>query len=279
MGYFSKFDLKFNNVSGRLFNKLKRILHSLWMHVLSFLMGTITNVRTESSVVALTFDDGPDPFFTPRLLEILKKYNARATFFMLGENAEKYPELVKRVALEGHLIGNHSWDHPSFPLIQGKERREQMRACQKATEPFGKRFFRPPYGAQSIKSRLDAMLLGYKVITWNMIAVDWLDHSGDIMANRLIGEIQNGSILLFHDSLYNMIEPQYADRESTLKAVELLLTTLSDGFRFVTVSELLQSGVPQKTYWVQQPDIDFLNKLKGHNPKNAFSCGMDEHPK
>jgi peptidoglycan-N-acetylglucosamine deacetylase len=226
-------------------------------------LGTITHVKTSEALLALTFDDGPDPVFTPQLLNILKKYNARATFFMVGENAERHPELVRRIAEEGHTIGNHSWDHPSFPLIRGRERRAQIRACQRAISPFGKRLFRPPYGNQNLMSRLDALTLGYKVITWNLIAVDWLDHTGDMMAKRIIEKIQNGSIILFHDSLYHMVEEQYADRGRTLDAVELLLTTLGGGFRFVSLSELLRHGSPRKTNWIQKPNIDFLNTLKG----------------
>jgi peptidoglycan-N-acetylglucosamine deacetylase len=227
------------------------------------LLGTITNVETSEALVALTFDDGPDPVFTPQLLNILKKYDAHATFFMVGKNAEKYPELVCRIAQEGHAIGNHSWDHPSFSLIQGRERRRQIRACQKAIAPYGKRLFRPPYGNQSLISRLDVLLIGYKVITWNLIAIDWLDHSGAVMANRLKEKIQNGSIILFHDSLYHMVEERYTDRKSTLIAVEMLLKTLGGRFQFVSVSELLRYGRPQKEYWFKKPNIDYLNKLKG----------------
>jgi peptidoglycan/xylan/chitin deacetylase (PgdA/CDA1 family) len=81
----------------------------------------------------MTFDDGPDPEYTPRLLDILKKYQVHATFFiMVGEAAHNHPKLVRQVAQAGHAVGNHSWDHPSFPLISGRERRAQIRACAEA---------------------------------------------------------------------------------------------------------------------------------------------------
>src|SRR5690242_18370490 len=90
-----------------------------------FVFGTITHVSTSKPAVALTFDDGPDPVFTPRLLDILQQHHAKATFFMVGQAAERHPDIVKKVAAAGHAIGNLSWDHPSFPLLTGRERRDQ----------------------------------------------------------------------------------------------------------------------------------------------------------
>ena len=128
-------------------------------------VGTITRVSTSKPVAALTFDDGPDPVFTPRLLAVLHKHQAKATFFMVGKAAERHPDIVKEVAVAGHAIGNHSWDHPSFPLISRRERWAQVRACEKAIAPYGQRLFRPPYGDQNLLSRLEASWLGYQVIT------------------------------------------------------------------------------------------------------------------
>ena len=246
---------------------LKKVIKKLFKLVKPIIvraLGTITHVETADYVIALTFDDGPDPVYTPQLLEILDKYNARATFFMVGRNAEKYPDLVRRIAQKGHAIGNHSWDHPSFPLIKGMEQRAQIRSCQNAIAPFGERLFRPPYGNQSIMSCLDALVLGYKIITWNQIAVDWVDESGEVMAKRLIEKINKGSIVLFHDSLYHMLKKEYTDRTATLIAVEELLAKLSDRYRFVTVSDLLQHGRPQRTLWFQKPVLNLLNDLKGN---------------
>ncbi|MGH8754891.1 MAG: polysaccharide deacetylase family protein [Burkholderiales bacterium] len=124
------------------------------------MIGTITHVSTSDAVAALTFDDGPHPEFTRRLLDILDRYQARATFFIVGRSAQRYPELVKRIAQAGHALGNHSWDHPSFPYISRRERRLQIRACAKAIHPYGLKLFRPPYGNQSIASRLDALCIG-----------------------------------------------------------------------------------------------------------------------
>ena len=230
--------------------------------VMRHIMGTITSVDARDNVAALTFDDGPDPAFTPRLLDILDKHQVSATFFVVGETAQKYPELIRRIAQTRHVIGNHSWDHPAFPLITGRERRAQMRACAKAIAPYGQRIFRPPFGCQNTSSRLSVFWLGYQVVTWNLVAKDWLDHDAEQMVNHLGNKIRPGSIVLFHDSLHDIIEERYINREPTLKAVDMLLEQLGDRFRFVTIPELLQHGRPRRVNWSYQLDRDFLNGLR-----------------
>ncbi len=236
-------------------------------------MGTITHVSTQDPVAALTFDDGPHPESTPRLLDILEKHQARATFFMVGEAAQRYPEIVRRAAQAGHSIGNHTWDHVAVPLITGRERRAQMRACAQAIAPYGQRLFRPPYGYQSVASRLDALWLGYQVVTWNVVAYDWLDHDAQWMADHLASKIKPGSMILFHDVLYRTIEGQYASREPILEAVDMLLERFGDRFRFITVPELLQHGRPQLKNWYWQADPDWLNKLGGQSRQYAPVAG------
>lgn len=225
-------------------------------------MGAITHVRTTDPVVALTFDDGPDPEFTPRFLEILDRHQAHATFFMVGEAAHRYPELVRQVAQAGHAIGNHSWDHPSLPLISGRERRRQIRACGRAIAPYGQGLFRPPFGHQNVASRLDALWLGLKVIAWNLAVEDWLGRDGQWMVDRVTTQLQPGSVVLFHDSLYTFLEERYVNREPTLQAVDLLLKCLGHRFRFVTVPELLRHGSPQHERWYQMGDLEELRQLR-----------------
>jgi peptidoglycan/xylan/chitin deacetylase (PgdA/CDA1 family) len=240
----------FRNVR-RLFNPLK-----------SRILSTITNVETINPVIALTFDDGPNPKYTPRLLKILAKYKAYGTFFMLGKAAQQYPEIVKQVAQGGHAIGNHSWDHPSFPLISGQERRAQIRACANATTPFGSKLLRPPYGHQSVGLRLDALWLGYKIISWNVVAYDWIGHDTNWIINKLIPKIRPGCVILFHDSLYDVLDYSYFNRSSTLEAIERLLEMLSDNYSFITLPELLKHGKLKKQNWSIKPDVEFLNRLK-----------------
>jgi len=225
-------------------------------------MGTITHVSTREPVAALTFDDGPAPEFTPRLLDILERHNARATFFVIGRLAARHRKLVERMSLAGHSIGNHSWDHPSFPLIEGHKRREQMRAWEEATGPYGQRLFRPPYGHQSLASRLDAFWLGYKVVGWSIASEDWLGFDADCLAERVSSKIRPGSVVLFHDALYMVLEDRFADRQPTVEAVNILLKRLGGRFRFVTVPELLKRGCPQQRNWYYREDENWLSKLK-----------------
>jgi peptidoglycan/xylan/chitin deacetylase (PgdA/CDA1 family) len=214
--------------------------------------GTITNVVTKDPVAALTFDDGPHPEYTPRLLNILQRYQARATFFMIGEVAQKHPQLVRRVVQEGHVVGNHSWDHPFFPSLSGRARREQIRACEQVLAPYGERLFRPPYGAQSLASRLDALWLRHKVVTWNLEAKDWRENNPDWMADRLLQGLRPGSIVLLHDAIYRSQQAVPQDnREPMLAALTLFLKRLGGHFRLVTIPELLRHGRPQ---WRTQDD-------------------------
>jgi peptidoglycan/xylan/chitin deacetylase (PgdA/CDA1 family) len=230
-------------------------------------MGTITHVSTQDAVAALTFDDGPHPEFTSRLLYILKRHEARATFFMIGEAAQRYPNLVRQVAQAGHVIGNHTWDHPSFPLITSRDRRAQLRACEKAIAPYGQRIFRPPYGHQSVASRLDALWLGYQVVTWNLHAYDWLDHDASWMADRLANRLKPGSVILLHNVLYHTTEERYVDRGSMIEAVDMFLERVGDRFRFITIAELFQHGQPQRRNWYWEADVDWLNRLTGQEGK------------
>ena len=207
-------------------------------------MGIITHVITRDAIAALTFDDGPHPHFTPPLLEILAHYQVRATFFMLGEAAQKYPDLVRQVAQAGHIIGNHSWDHPKFPLISRRARRQQLHACERAIAPYGQRLFRPPFGQQNDASRFDAWWLGYQVINWNLDSRDWIDDDAHSIADRLVNQIHSGSIILLHDGLFQPAEKRYANRQPMLEAVTMVLQRLEGRLRFVTIPELIQCGFP-----------------------------------
>jgi len=226
------------------------------------IIGAITHVLTQDAVAALTFDDGPHLEVTPRLLKILERHQARATFFIIGKAAKDHPELVKQIAQAGHAIGNHSWDHPSFPYIKGRERRAQIRECAKIIAPYGQKLFRPPYLNQNLCSYIDTISLDYRVIAYDIDAQDWRDHDANWIVERVIRNIKPGSIILFHDSLHDTIEEKFYDREQTLKAVDLLLERLHGRFRFITIPELFKHGRPHRQYWFKKADIEFLNNLK-----------------
>ncbi|NUO78602.1 polysaccharide deacetylase family protein [candidate division KSB1 bacterium] len=217
------------------------------------MIGTITHF-TETDAVALTFDDGPHPEYTPQLLDILERHQARVTFFPVGEFAQKYPELIRRAAESGHAIGNHSWNHAAFPFVTGREQRAQIRACAQTLapyehRPYGQRLFRPPYGYQNVFSRLNALWLGYQVVAWSVHAEDWFDRDAEWMTEQLLQKIQPGSIVLLHDGVFDGLQERFFDRGQTIQAVAMLLERLAGRFRFLTIPELLREGRPQRENW------------------------------
>lgn len=228
----------------------KSILRQLLDTVVASVAGTLTHVETKTSVAALTFDDGPDPVHTPRLLDILARHNAKATFFMLGTRAVQHPDIVARVAAEGHAIGNHSWDHQAFPSLDRAARLQQLADCQRALEPYGLRMFRPPKGMQDLSSRFDLLRAGYAVVGWNLGAQDWMDREAEWMAEHLINKLQPGSIICLHDALEGVSRANAADRSRTLEAVDRLLSATRAQYRYVTVPELLTCGRPRRINWL-----------------------------
>lgn len=220
--------------------------------------GSVTHVVTGESIAALTFDDGPDSQSTPLVLALLEKYHARGTFFLVGEAAASQPDLVKRMTAGGHAIGLHSWDHRAFPSLSGRERRRQIRACERELGSHAARLFRPPYGEQTVVTRLEALLLGYEVVGWNVNSGDWYESDPVALSRYLLDSLEPGAIVLLHDTLFDQGAPAHGidaehqswpDRRAMLEALETLLEQSKGRYRFVTVPELLRSGSPRRSFW------------------------------
>lgn len=243
-------------------NSTLRAFAKRLVEISAALTGTTLRVATREPLAALTFDDGPDPHWTPKLLEVLRAHGARATFFMVGKAAAAWPELVARVAAEGHTVANHTWDHPSLPMLRGRYRRLQIRWCDDALAPHGVKLFRPPYGHQTLTSQLDAVLLGYRVVAWNAIAEDYLGDDASTLVARVERKLAPGAIVLFHDRLYTTVDDHFSDRGPTLEAVDQLLTRWRGRLSFVTVPELLTAGRPRKWHWYQRPNLAWLRRLR-----------------
>lgn len=226
------------------------------------MIGAVTHVNTDAPLVALTFDDGPHPEYTPRLLDLLDHYDAKATFFVIGQAAQQHRNILARMARTGHCIGNHTWDHPSFPTIGRGARRAQIRAWAKAVAPYGQKFFRPPYGNLTRSAALELRLLGYQVITWNLVGHDWLPEPADSLYARIADQLKPGSIVLLHDALYHAVDPSAFDRTPTLLAVESVLQQFSPRFQFVTVPELMRHGRVQLSNWERPPNLEWLSTLQ-----------------
>jgi peptidoglycan/xylan/chitin deacetylase (PgdA/CDA1 family) len=199
---------------------------------------TYRSCNVEGMSIAITFDDGPHPNLTPRLLDMLKERGIKATFFVVGRNVEEYPAIVARMAAEGHEVANHSWSHPSLTKLGFESFRKQIEntndAIAKAT---GKRpvLMRPPYGATSVglNKRLNEQF-GLKVILWSVDPRDWKYRNSNRVYNWIIQNTRPGSIIVAHDIHGTTV----AAMPATLDAL------LAKGYKFATVSELIAMEVP-----------------------------------
>ena len=153
--------------------------------------------------IALTFDDGPSEF-TLEVLELLKKYNAKATFFCIGKNVEAHPEIIKQIIAEGHLVGNHSYNHSHFfDFYNAKRITEELQKTDLLLEKYTLKkinFFRPPYGVTTPSIRRALKLTGHKVIGWNIRSLDGGTKNQDLILNRIIKRVSPGGIVLLHDT-------------------------------------------------------------------------------
>ncbi|MEY2504185.1 MAG: peptidoglycan-N-acetylglucosamine deacetylase, partial [Verrucomicrobiota bacterium] len=192
--------------------------------------------------VALTFDDGPDPKWTPKILDILKTENVKAAFFLVGANAEEYPDLVRRIVAEGHEIGNHTYYHPNLALCWPEHIRLELNATQILLETITGRsttLFRPPYAADTSPSKITELTplqlaqdLGYLVVLENIDPQDWARPGADIILQRVKQQRRDGSIILLHDA--------GGDREQTVEALPRILDYLKTrGDTVVSLSTLL----------------------------------------
>jgi peptidoglycan/xylan/chitin deacetylase (PgdA/CDA1 family) len=146
----------------------------------------------------LTFDDGPTPSITENVLEILRKYNAKASFFCLGKNAEKYPDILDSIINDGHTIGNHGYSHLNAFKVSGKEWIDDIFRYSPVSE---NKYFRPPYG-NILPWEFNKISKKYKVVFWDVMTYDFRqDFNVDIIKNILKNKIRNGSVIVFHDSV------------------------------------------------------------------------------
>jgi len=232
-------------------------------------LGTITAVATDESVVALTFDDGPHPDSTPIVLDLLDRYRAKATFFMLGERAAQYPELVNRAVEAGHAVATHGWEHRSLVLERPPGRaglRWQQSLIRRGSQSLGyggARLFRPPYGHQDLRAHLMARSVGVEVIGWNVVAGDWNNEAADVIAARVLADLSPGCVVLWHDALADAYDASYFDRSEAIAALDVVLSEASDRYRFVTIPELLRCGRARRRYFYPRPDADSLHALHG----------------
>lgn len=191
--------------------------------------------------LALTFDDGPNPAWTPRLLDLLAEHGVQATFFMLGRFAQAEPALVRRIAAQGHLIGNHSWSHPNLARTPANRVVEELqRTSELLEQTLGKpvRYFRPPYGARRPIVLRTARDLGMTPVTWNAMTNDWIEPSADRIAEQLRTKIETNkhqglaSNIVLHDGGHRELG---ANRGPSITAAGQLLAHFKATHNFVTL--------------------------------------------
>lgn len=183
----------------------------------------------DRKMVALTFDDGPHPVYTERLLDGLKKRNVKATFFLIGKSADKYPELVKRMAEEGHLIGNHTMDHVRLNHKTYEEAIEQIcQSNQIISQITGQtpQYIRPPFGEWSKELQEEVDMTA---VLWDVDPVDWKVKNTEIVVKRILKNARDGDIILLHDVYGTSVDA----------ALEIVDQMQAEGYEFVTVDEII----------------------------------------
>jgi peptidoglycan/xylan/chitin deacetylase (PgdA/CDA1 family) len=179
-------------------------------------------------VVYLTFDDGPTPPYTREILELLQRYDARVTFFILGRHAERFPELLDAAGQAGHALGNHTYSHRSLVGISQRDFDAELQATEALLGEYAVPIMRPPYGATDAFTRPYAAELGYSVTLWNIDTLDWKQPPSEEIADTVLNQTYDGAIVLMHDG--------GGDREHTVAALEAVLQQLrAEGYTFLPV--------------------------------------------
>lgn len=191
--------------------------------------------QNEYMKIALTFDDGPHPRYTPQILDILDYYGIKATFFVVGINAYNYRETLEDICNRGHEIGNHTYTHPHVSVIEPNKLTDEIEKCESTIYGFTEhrtKLFRPPEGMvdAGVKSVLRG--LDYKVILWDIDTRDWAHTPPEAIRDNVVKHVASGDIILMHDYIsYNSPTPE---------ALELFIPELLNmGYKFVVVSELI----------------------------------------
>jgi peptidoglycan-N-acetylglucosamine deacetylase len=185
-----------------------------------------STTQRSASIVRLTFDDGPVRTNTPRVLNVLSHYRVKATFFVIGQRARRYPGLVKREYREGHSVQNHTYTHTDLTNLGPIETRRELRATNRAIKAAGvprPYRFRPPYGHTNIRVRSAGASLGLIQTLWSVDPRDWADPPAPVICRRVVSNVRPGSIVLLHDG----------SGANTVEALPCIIKRLrAQGYRF-----------------------------------------------
>ncbi|GAA3552291.1 polysaccharide deacetylase family protein [Kribbella ginsengisoli] len=179
-------------------------------------------VASGKKVLYFTFDDGPDPVWTPQVLEVLAKYGAHATFFELGSMQAEHPELKEQVLAAGNSIGSHSISHAQLTKVSAAKRHHEI------FDGPASKCFRPPYGAENAKVKADIKAAGMRPVLWDVDTLDWQKPGKQAIVNSILTTVHNGSVILMHDAGGN--------RSQTVAALDQVLETLqAQGYAFAAM--------------------------------------------
>ncbi len=217
----------------------------------------LTNGPTNERVVALTFDDGPNPPYTSRILDVLDAEHVHATFFLVGRAVQAYPWVVRREVRDGDAIGNHTWAHRHLIIMrQGGIRNSLQRtdAAIYAAARVHATFMRPPFGARDWSVMHAAHALGYTVVMWSVpLARDWEYPPARVIAQRILVHVSDGSIIVLHDGNRGQLctaqhlNAHVCDRSQDVGATRMIVDQLKrEGYRFVTIPQLVALGKAAK---------------------------------
>lgn len=209
---------------------------------------TVTSEPVQQKVVALTYDDGPNPPYTNRIVAYLHAEHVPATFFVVGQAVQAHPDVVREEYGYGNAIGNHTWDHAHLILLSRVHVERELTSTEDEIERVtGERtaIFRPPFGARDFTVISVARQLGLQVIMWSVpLPADWTQPPPAVIADRVLKYVKNGSIIVLHDGN----KGRSADRNNTVEATKLIVTALKKkGYRFVTVPDLVKMGYAEAT--------------------------------
>jgi peptidoglycan/xylan/chitin deacetylase (PgdA/CDA1 family) len=204
---------------------------------------TFTGLTRGSRQMALTYDDGPNEDHTPRLLEVLARQDVPATFFLIGQFAQRCPGLVRETIAAGHVVGNHTFNHPLLTLQSEAGIRAQLGQCQSVLqEVTGQttRLFRPPFGGRRPAVLRVAHELGLTPVMWNVTGYDWNAPPAAEIERRVAKQIRGGDIILLHDGGHKHMG---ADRSQTVIATDHLISRYkNEGYDFVTIPQMMGIG-------------------------------------
>lgn len=217
---------------------------------------TVTNGPRNERVVALTFDDGPNPPYTTRILDVLEKEHVHATFFLVGRAVSAYPQTVRRELRDGNAIGNHTWDHQHLIVMTRTQVHKSLDRTDQAiyiATGHRTRLMRPPFGSRDWSTMQVARKLGYTVVMWSVpLARDWEYPPPGTIAKRILPYVSDGSIIVLHDGNRGQVcgkklSAHVCDRSSDIEATKMIVDSLKkQGYRFVTIPELITLGKSTK---------------------------------